>query len=343
MRTLFVKMKSKVATKLKAYSMLFLKLTIISIVLWYIRDYFDVKLFHLIISNKMICAIMPLAWLGNQLLTSKRLGILLQAVDQKSDNLLKLFRLNLISMLFTVLPLGLVGSDIAKIVMLSHYHKNISKKKLAFIVLCDRILGLVSLIVAVSFISIIVRSDLIVIKTIQMSSWLLSLLLLFVLICVYIASKKIMNFKREKNDLINTMLLLLQFIVSTFTNPRAVIKLGAISMLAILVLVFSQAFIGYWLLELMQSNGHFWQQAFALPASIFAAIVPITPVGIGLGQISVVSLYELLNIPSTVGVVVVSLSQISQILLAITLGGYYFFRESWVQKQPQELNLDVAH
>jgi uncharacterized membrane protein YbhN (UPF0104 family) len=65
-------------------------------------------------------------------------------------------------------------------------------------------------------------------------------------------------------------------------------------------------------------------QFFLIPLVLISSMLPLTPMGIGVAQISMAGAYELFGLSSSVGVSVSTLSQLGLLMVSLIVGGICF-------------------
>jgi hypothetical protein len=66
------------------------------------------------------------------------------------------------------------------------------------------------------------------------------------------------------------------------------------------------------------------QQFFLIPLSLITSMLPITPMGIGISQITMSVAYKMFGLDSSVGVNLSTLSQMGLLIVSLVIGGAFF-------------------
>ena len=96
------------------------------------------------------------------------------------------------------------------------------------------------------------------------------------------------------------------------------------SFFAVFSLIAGLAWIGGELHAVTTGNQMFFMQLFLIPLVLISAILPLTPMGVGIAQITMANSYSLCGLDESVGVTVSSISQLSLLLLSLLIGGSFF-------------------
>ena len=98
-----------------------------------------------------------------------------------------------------------------------------------------------------------------------------------------------------------------------------------VSGLAIGVIVVVQALVTGWLFEARALPFNFVLTMFIFPALTIVSALPITPLGLGVGQLAVGSAFKIFGLPSEIGVAVATLSQLTLGIVSLLFGGALFW------------------
>lgn len=299
------------------------------------REYFSREVFERIFSSPWLFLGFAVMCIFNQLIMTWRLDLLLGAV-KCSVPFLALSRAGFISMLFSSFLPGLVGADLAKIVLVKSSHPEASVKLVGSGVFLDRVVGLGTLILLSMCASLWLPLSEYNTEQIRFVGfmWLLGAAALLSWLAFLFGSKYSKGrFLPLKNAGLRSPLARLRRLVS-FSKVWALplltqLKVLTVSMLGISSVVAAQTFICLALLDDATRA--------ALPAHPLALLVflfptltiiqalPITPLGVGVSQLAVSKLFPLFGLPAEVGVAVTTLGQLAQALVAIGLGGSLFW------------------
>ena len=66
------------------------------------------------------------------------------------------------------------------------------------------------------------------------------------------------------------------------------------------------------------------QQFFLIPLSLIASMLPITPMGIGVSQVTMAVAYKMYGLDPSVGVTLSTLSQMGLLIVSVVIGGAFF-------------------
>ena len=302
-----------------------LKLVITIVIIWLVWDRFDFQQLKTVLTNPILLAIIPLSWVFNQLLTSLRLHALLLAVG-RSTQVADVFCANMASLFVGNLLPGVIGTDLVKFFYLKKHHPLILNTQLALVLGLDRILGLMAVLFWCSFFSFFIHNDLdgkrsqvTYFLTYLPTAMLFLMLLFFVilhLIFEHVAKFKFPEFISKLFDIYR------QF--NQGLSKKLIVQVMVYNLLAVFVLLVGLVFVGS-KLQLQQSGETIYMlQFFLIPLVLIASMIPITPMGIGVAQITMASAYELYGLDSSVGVSISTLSQLGLMSVSILVGGTIF-------------------
>lgn len=252
-------------------------------------------------------------------LVSLRWAIILKNLNSKKKSLLELYKITLIAHFFAIFIPGAATADLTKGYYLHKDNKN--KTNIYFSILLDRIMGLYSIIILI-FVVYAINFDLI-------SSYkYLSLFCNLLLISFTIFNLIFFLFK-------NKLLALLQLIKFKFIGQKikkvidcielvkkvTLIKTLTLSMLNQIVLIGLFIIINIPFNNLVASD--FMKLAFITPLGEIASMIPLFPIGIGIGHISFDELYHLFNF--TNGANIFNIFVTAKIIVGLIGGLTYIF------------------
>ncbi len=303
----------------------FLKIVVAAIIIYLAWDKFNFEQINFVLTNPLLFLIIPLCWILNQILTTLRLHTILRIL-KRPTRLSDTLRANLSSLFVGNLIPGVVGADVVKFFNLRKHDPLIKKSQLALILTIDRILGLISVLFWCSFFSFFIA------RKSSDSTMLLTYLPIAILLSVFIAvivlnlfATFLLRFRIPAiiRDLIETCKILVQG-----GEKKLLFLMMFYNLLAVLVLLTGLVIVGG-KLQLQQSGESMIAlQFFLIPLVLVAAMLPITPMGVGVAQITMAGAYSLFGLDSAVGVSVSTLSQIALLGVSIFIGGASFFLDT---------------
>lgn len=229
-------------------------------------------------------------------------------------------RLYLIGFFFNFALPGAVSGDLVKAYYLSKSQPN-QKLKSALSVLIDRILGLYSLLIMSFFSSVYVfyssNMDAPVTKLIE-SSWIvlaLATIGLGMLFSVPLSKAPIIKNIPKLSSLLNSL-------YELGKSPKVILSSMALSILGQMLTMY----FFYWISGFFGFQVSFWTCLFCVPLGFIVMAVPISPAGIGVGQLAFYSLFESLEKGSgDAGSLAITSFQAFQLVWTL-VGGYFYVR-----------------
>ena len=266
--------------------------------------------------HKLIAVIPVLGWALNQLCTSMRLHVMLQALNINVCRS-SVLKANFASLFLGNLMPGSIGADLVKFFYVRSSDGGVPSSKLAFVLILDRVLGLCAILILC-----VVASLFIVIPDSAQSLFVyiphVSLLLLAVVFVVghffvvkYVDSQTLPFIKKIFSVYLEMLPAL---------NKRIIFLICFYNMAAVLVLVFSLVYVGGDLLRIEGMSSMYAEQFFLIPLSLVVAMLPLTPAGIGTVQVAMGFVYPLLYLPASVGIAVTTMSQLGLVLASMVFG-----------------------
>jgi len=114
-------------------------------------------------------------------------------------------------------------------------------------------------------------------------------------------------------------------LIHVLISPRTAVLVGVfalpLSLMAVTILIGAQASVGSMLAVDQGYLPELFTQAFLAPASLIISVLPISPSGIGIGQFTLAAAYDAAGLQRDIGIILATMVQISQILVAGSLGG----------------------
>ena len=252
-------------------------------------------------------------------LVSLRWAIILKNLDSKKKSLIELYKITLIAQFFAIFIPGSATADLTKGYYLHKDNKN--KTNIYFSILLDRIMGLYSIIILL-FIVYAINFNLI--SSYQYLSFFCNLLLvgfaIFNLIFFLFRNKLLELIQHIKFKFIGqkiTKIVDCIYLIKKIT----LIKTLALSMLNQIVLVGLFLIINIPFNTLVVSD--FMKIAFITPLGEIASMIPLFPIGIGIGHISFEELYLLFNFTS--GANIFNIFVTAKIIVGLIGGVTYVF------------------
>lgn len=112
-------------------------------------------------------------------------------------------------------------------------------------------------------------------------------------------------------------------IVGFAVQPRIAVGMLLAFPLALLsagTVIVAQGWMGTQIMDALGSSPQFLLQSFLAPASIIVSILPLVPLGIGLGQLTLSGLYALCGLALDAAVILTTLMQVGQLAIAVGFG-----------------------
>lgn len=302
-----------------------LKLAIAIAILWLVWDKFDSAQFRFVLTNPLLLVIIPLSWILNQLLTTLRLYSVLQALERPTQ-LHDVIQANMSSLFVGNLMPGVIGTDVVKFFYIKRHDPAISNTELGLVLALDRILGLVAVLFWCVFFSLFIDRDALGQnpQVTQLLSY-IPIALLFLIVASFAMLDYIMVFLSRFQ-----LPITFQNLVKTYRHlmkcrsKRSLIIVMAYNLLAVFVLLAGLVFVGGQLNVEQGYQSMIALQFFLIPLVLVASMLPLTPMGIGVAQITMASAYGLFGLDSSVGVSISSLSQLGLLSISILIGGIIF-------------------
>jgi glycosyltransferase 2 family protein len=306
-----------------------LKLLLAMLIIWVIRDKIKFEQLDFILSNPFLFSIVPLCWFLNQILTSLRLSQLMKLIGSKST-FYDIFNANMSSLFVgNVLP-GIIGADVIKYLYIKKNDPYVSTRNLIAVITIDRAFGLM----AVIFWSFVFSFFLFFTVGIN---WLksnnLETVTLIPTILIVLIMATIFLFKFFFNLFLkNSSWLFIRFIFDFYNtifklpNKKYLIFSLIYNLSAVLILILGLVLIGGALHGSFNGHSMYMFQLFLVPLVLVSLMVPLTPMGIGVTQITMAGAYSLYGLDSSVGITVSSISQLSLLLISLIIGGLFFLK-----------------
>lgn len=311
----------------------FLKVIVISSILFFIWDEVDFNQIKKLFYNPIIFILLIAAWIFNLFLTIFRLYIILLAVGIKL-NFFGLIKAATSSMFVGNLLPGVIGADAVKFLYIKRLDPTIGKGKLALVLLLDRVLGLIGVLfwcsVSGLLLYIFYRQDfsghlqaIFYLPTAILSG----VLLLFLLVFIYF--KKFSSFKSENK--LNKIFQDLSYLAKGFSTRDIILAMVA-NLIAVFILLMALVYMGI-SISLNSNLEGALVQFFLIPLVLFSSMIPLAPLGFGLAQLSMAGAYELFGLSASIGIAVSTASQIALLLITLIIGGSVFMINSKSSKQ----------
>lgn len=305
---------------------LLLKLVVSGSIVWLVWDKFDFSQIQHIFSNPLLLVTIPVCWALNQLLTTLRLHSILKALGRPTQ-LADVAHANLSSLFVGNLMPGIIGADIIKFFYIKKHDSGMSNTQLAVVLAVDRVLGLIAVLFWCSFFSFFI--DINVFdhqkeRSLNLLSYLPTILLIGILLALATSKFFIRFFARLP------LPELIKKFITTYWNLLTSHKKGTLALVmiynlsAVLVLLTGLAFIGGQIQAEQNEQITLAFHLFLIPLSIVATMLPITPMGIGVAQITMAGAYELFGLNPAIGVSISTLSQLSLLGISVLVGGPVF-------------------
>lgn len=306
-------------------ALLLLRVAAAALVIWWISDLFDREQFGIVITNPVMLIIPTACWQGNQILTSIRTHFLLRRIGYFTQyfNILRAHMSSLF--LGSVLP-GVIGVDIVKGVYLIGYDKTFSKTRIASVLLVDRLFGVGAIITWSAIFALLADSA-------DNSTHTAVILVPAALLAIGLVGYGAMRFAVSRATLNGWPSVLVSVWsvfgdITDFRDWRYAAIVLATNFGAVLLLLIGVASVGASIYTELTGDAHFFLQLFLMSFTLLVTAVPITPFGVGIGQITAGGLYGLYGLDPSVGVTVSTVQQISLLLISVTVGGPFLVSQA---------------
>ncbi|MES2823699.1 MAG: lysylphosphatidylglycerol synthase transmembrane domain-containing protein [Pseudomonadota bacterium] len=307
------------------YLKLLLKLSITCVVLWFVWSHVNLSQIQSILTNPWLLSVIPICWIINQLFTSLRLYSIVKALG-RPVHLFDVIQANLGSLFIANLMPGVVGGDVIKYFYLKKNDPSISKVQLVLILMLDRILGLFAVLFWCSIFSFFidvkaVHSQL---SYLNLLTYMPFVMFIFVL-CFFLLFNTFMKFFSKYNfpPMIRNLIEVYEHFVKS-ANWRSLLLVMSYNFFAVFILLLGLVLVGGYLEYQQIGAPMICFQFFLIPLVLIAAMLPITPMGIGVAQITMAAAYELYGLTPSVGVSVSTLSQLGLLFVSVFVGGVFF-------------------
>jgi uncharacterized protein (TIRG00374 family) len=281
----------------------------------------------LLTANWPWIGLLIVAWALNQAVCAWRLRVLLGVLDIRLSYL-EVLRLTLSSFIAaSVLP-GVVAGDIAKIALVKLSTHNIRLSDIAIVALIDRVLGFLSLWMLSFILSFLIAAPEGGLAAPLMQFVRIGFVLALIAIAVMVLGARTLALAvdRWSHRLPRRVVAVAHVLFRVLRDGKAlrtiVIAAVPVSLLAVVVLVGIQAFVGGRIMLSLGQPASVLLQAFLAPVSIIVASLPIVPSGIGIGQLSLSASYTVMNLAAEAALILTSLVQVAQISLSCALAWF---------------------
>jgi glycosyltransferase 2 family protein len=279
----------------------------------------DARPWAVALRNPAWFALALAAWLVNQVGCAWRFRILAGAagIDLAFATA---FKLGAIGFFAGCVFGGFAANDAARTVLLKHHDSALGLRRLVFVLLLDRTLGFLGF-AAWAFLHsfAIAGADggaRVVVATIQ---WVGYAMLVALAILAVVSWRLRHALETSAAAPASRPRALLQFVLG-WRIVAGLLAAFPASMLATGALIETQGWIGAQALASLGEPPAIAAQSFLAPASIIISILPIVPLGIGVGQLTLAGLYSLFGLPAQAAVMLTTLMQAAQLAVALALG-----------------------
>jgi len=294
-----------------------------------VSEHFDKDVFLQFLEHPSLFLIFVLMWIANQFLVSWRLDLLFSLVQTRIPYL-SLVRATFISLLFTSVSPGTVGADVAKVVLIKNVNPDKRVSLIGSGIFLDRVIGLVTLIgisVVCSFFlpfSELTDAQMRVVQLVWLlgagliAGWLVAMAIQHWFVRFELGPKiPGYRFKIIRRGV--------EMVKLWKLSIREQIVVLAVSTIAVGIIALVQALVTGYLFEADGKPFNFLLSLFIFPALTVISALPITPLGLGVGQLAVGQAFKIFGLPAEIGVAVATLSQLTQALISLIGGGGLFY------------------
>jgi uncharacterized protein (TIRG00374 family) len=224
-----------------------------------------------------------------------------------------------------VIP-GIIGADAIKFFYIKKHDPAMTNTQLALVLTLDRIIGLIAVLFWCSIFSFYIGVDMGVkgLRVTQILAYLPIIILLLILLCLAMLNF-IMAFvsRFQIPEVLRNFVDTYEHLVQS-RNTRSLVFIIVYSLLAVFVLLAGLVFVGGWLHLQQSGEAMYTMQFFLIPLVLIASMLPLTPMGVGVAQITMSGAYGLFGLDPSVGVSISTLSQLSLLSVSIVIGGTIF-------------------
>jgi len=303
-----------------------IKLIFLALISYFIWDKVDLGQIKKFLSVPYIFMAIVGGWILNILLTIFRLNCLLKLVGRRVQ-IWGLIESVMSSIFVGSLVPGIIGTDGAKFYFIKKLDPTIEMRQLALVLIVDRLLGLMALLFWCSL------SGLILIFFFKESYGKKIFILIYLPLCamlILLFSIRLFSFLIKKFPHFNSRNYVVKLIAdgSEIFNQCISIKFFEgmfFNLMAVLILLLALVYMGV-SLTLNPSIQDGAVQFFLIPLVLFSAMIPLTPFGIGVAQVTMASAYALFGLSESTGIAVSTASQIGLLFVTLLFGGVFFMR-----------------
>ncbi len=300
-----------------------LKLGVAAAILWLVWDKVDYTQLGFVLSNPLLLSLIPLCWALNQLFTTLRLHAVLRALGRPVQ-LADIFHANMSSLFVGNLMPGVIGADVVKFFYIKRHDPAMLKTQLALVLGLDRVLGLMAVLFWCSFFSFFIgqRGD--DSRTVQLLTYLPLAVLGAMILGLALLDRILIFLSRFKLPEVVRHSIEIYRHLKQSRSKRSLSLVMLYNLLAVFVLLGGLVLVGG---ELQQQQGReamFALQFFLIPLALIASMLPLTPMGICVAQVTMAGAYGLFGLDPSVGVSVSTLSQLGLLSLSVFVGGGIF-------------------
>lgn len=310
-------------------AILFAKIVIGGGCLWWALTTVPPDTWRLALGHPNWVGVMVAAWLFNQVFCALRLRALLSIFGYELPALSCMQITFATFFVSSVFP-GVVVGDAAKIALLRLAKREGGIAELTLVTVVDRALGVLSLwLVAFALSFVVALPDTVAANGLVWFVRLGAAAPIAAGFAIYwLARSSTADISRRLRGRALVIATRARDILLVFSSARSVRVLTTtavpLSLVAVVGLVFAQAATGATIMLTLGSPPDFILQAMLAPTSLIVAAMPISPSGIGVGQVTLAATYHVAALSTEGAVLLTTIVQISQLLLGATLGAMAF-------------------
>ena len=285
----------------------------------YVLNRFNLSQTFEILNNPFYIILICIGWFLNLSLTAIRYKYV-SKVFELDISIFNTIKISFISQFIGNLLFGVIGADVYKMIFLKKTYQNYSTSTLIITVIIDRLLGLMALFEFCLFSSgyflTLPQSNLTKLQfEITQKIFVLSLIVTILSFLIFPSLKFALKTKLIKKYNVLYMNL----------NLNNLFKIYLVNFVAVGILLFSLAVVGSLDNQSNLNLRNMISQILIIPISLIVSMIPLTPMGIGISQLSMGSGYKLFGLDGDLGVAISTASQLGLILNSIICGMPLFF------------------
>jgi hypothetical protein len=258
-------------------------------------------------------------WLVNQAVCAARFFVLANCAGIAIP-LMQAMRMQLVGNFFGCIFGGFAANDIARAVWLRQADIGARLPAILTLIVLDRGLGLIGFAAWAFALSYVVAAPDAASATLLVDS--VRILCIGLVAAVVIAGLVVTALSRARAQATGVFGRAAA-IVALAVQPRIAMGMLAAAPLALLsagTVIVAQGYLGVQVSDALGHPAPFVMHAFVAPASIIVSILPLVPLGLGIGQLTLSGLYAVLGLFVDTAVILTTVMQVGQLVVAVAFG-----------------------